>query len=518
MTIELQLWEHMQLPLFELNKDGFPRPGKVSRHYRELKKQSNPAYTQQYLATLLGVTDQWIWEIEHHDRGMDSISLRRKLARNLNIPLVLFALSSFEDEPQLGKCIKSQRKTLKKDNPLRTQQGLARALGVTEKAVREMENYDKGLDSLSRRRMLANLLKLPPTVLGIVTLEELTSQYQIAEAQSQPSNVMHETSIDIAEYQNALSKLWTKNHAGTIQYGLSMQELSARIARISAELAYIGNNQEKAARDTLCRYLQLHANIMRDQGQYDTAITELEQAVLQSEKVGNESLITAALLRLGGVFCDRGDVKLAMSHIDIANGNSPDAIIRQKSAAIDYQAAINRYTKALDFKTLTPDLRSALLLAVGNAQARTAKGNRDIINAAKSLVNQGGKIIENGKFENDEFGVRPSLNRFHVTKASTYLAAGWPNEALEVLTDAMKLPSQGDMTRMNAYRDLLWAQTYADIGSIEAAATLAQDTFKVMLDIRSSVNITRINGLYGQVRKADRSNIEVIRLGVMLKG
>jgi hypothetical protein len=49
---------------------------------------------------------------------------------------------------------------------------------MTDKAVREMEKQNKGLDSITRRRVLAHLLQIPPATLGIVTLEELLSQQQ----------------------------------------------------------------------------------------------------------------------------------------------------------------------------------------------------------------------------------------------------------------------------------------------------------------------------------------------------
>lgn len=519
MSIEEQLWQHMQLPLFDIGKDGFPRPGKVSRHYREQRKQANSSYTQQYLATLLSVSDQWIWEIEHNDRGMDSISLRRKLAKHLDIPLVLFALSSLEDESELGRYIKSQRKMLQRNNPLRTQQGLAKALGVTEKAVREMENYNKGLDSLTRRRMLTNLLKLPSAVLGIVTLEELISQYQIAEAQSfQAGSTAKRKSIDIKEYRNALSRLWGQNHTGTVQNTLSMQEMNARITRLSAELAYVGSNQEQLIRDTLCRYLQLHAHTMRDQGQYDSAIVELEQAVLQAEIVGNIPLLAATLFRLGSALYDRGDIALALSHIDTSQGNSITSHHHSEAAKMDFQAAIGHYTRIRSLKSLPNEISSAVLLALGNTKARVAYGDRDAISNASTFVEEGRKIIKENKFENDEFGIKPNMRRYYSTKAATFLAVGWPREALDILTNATSDPSQGSMARMNAYSDLLWAQAYADTGKIEAAATLAQDTLTVLRDIRSTTNISRIAGLHGQLSSLDSSNIEVIRLGVMLKG
>jgi hypothetical protein len=72
------------------------------------------------------------------------------------------------------------------------------------------------------------------------------------------------------------------------------------------------------------------------------------------------------------------------------------------------------------------------------------------------------------------------------------------------------------MARRNAYTTYLWSQAYADLGKIDAATTPAQDTLKVMKQIKSNVNITRIAGLQAQLSLLDSKNIEVIRLGVMV--
>lgn len=72
------------------------------------------------------------------------------------------------------------------------------------------------------------------------------------------------------------------------------------------------------------------------------------------------------------------------------------------------------------------------------------------------------------------------------------------------------------MTRQNAYTDYLWAQAYADLKLVDAAATPAQDTFVTMKQIKSHIHMMRIAGLQGQLSQLDSKNIEVIRLGVMV--
>lgn len=128
----------------EMGKDGFPRPGKTTRWYREQKKRTDTTWTQKYLAQELGLTERAVCYLESHDVGLDSISLRRRLALLFPIPPILFGLASLEDETDPGQTIKQHRKMKPKKHPLRSQKGLARALSITDKAVRDMEKRISG--------------------------------------------------------------------------------------------------------------------------------------------------------------------------------------------------------------------------------------------------------------------------------------------------------------------------------------------------------------------------------------
>lgn len=55
-----------------------------------------------------------------------------------------------------------------------TQADLGKRLGVKEWAVRIMETKGKGLDSIERRRTLATLLRIPPVLLGLGSVDSLT--------------------------------------------------------------------------------------------------------------------------------------------------------------------------------------------------------------------------------------------------------------------------------------------------------------------------------------------------------
>lgn len=511
-------WASFGLPsLAEIGNDGFPRPGKASRWYREQKKHTDATWTQKRLAKELGLTERAVCYLESHDVGLDSITLRRRLALLLNIPPIFFGLTSFEDETDPGQTVKRHRKMKQKNHPLRSQKGLARALSLTEKAIRDMEKRNIGLDSITRRRVLSLLLDIPPATLGIITLEEILLQQQKATPTipHAGANTEKEATFDLAVYKGRLKTLWNRNHAHTAQD--RMTQIVADMASLTTALPYVSGDDEKEVRAVLCRYHQLHAHILRDQGQYNAAIAELEKAAILAERAEHPNLLAVTLLRMGSVLRDRGDVAFAQAKIENARGNSTGANQKQRQANADYLAAIAQYRRVRKLERLPQALQGVVLFDEGYAQAHLVQGNQDARRTALALLKNGGKIIaETRDILEEEFSIKITERTYRNTKAAAMLATGWSREALQELTDLMDLPEEGDMTRQNAYTDYLWSQAYADLGLIDAAATPAQDAFVVMKQIKSRVHMMRIAGLQGQLSQIDSKHIEVIRLGVMV--
>lgn len=83
---------------FESGKDGFPRPGKVVKYYRSLKRNDKgKPWTQKDLASVLGISEQAVRDLENRDAGMNSYDRRRFLADLFNIPYVLLGIVSLEE-------------------------------------------------------------------------------------------------------------------------------------------------------------------------------------------------------------------------------------------------------------------------------------------------------------------------------------------------------------------------------------------------------------------------------------
>jgi tetratricopeptide (TPR) repeat protein len=384
-----------------------------------------------------------------------------------------------------------------------------------EKVVPKMEDNPQDPDSLAHHQAAAHMPKILPTALIKEALQQQTAANMLGiDARS--------ASLDIEAYKNRLNKIWRYNHASTAQ-GLVISMVTD-IATISATLDQANGEDQRAARDILCRYLQTYGHIMRDQGQYAEAIVALEEAVKIAEYINNNQLLAVSLLRLGNVYHDRGDSALAQAKIATASDDSTAANAQRASADADLQSAVEQFARVRSRRKISPEIHIALLMGEGNAQARMAHGKRDAILASLTLLNQAEKILANHStqaWQGDEYSLFASSSnvakrQLQISKASALLAANWPREALQELTDMLNLPPQGNMIRMNAYTNFLWAQGYADTAKIDGAALLAQDTLTVMKQISSEVNIARIDRLYRQLISTDNRQIEVIRLGVML--
>jgi transcriptional regulator with XRE-family HTH domain len=95
------------LPQFEMGSDGYPIPGRVVKHYREMMKYTDRRgrerhWTQKDLAEKLGISEIMVNLMEKHNQGLDSIERRRVLATILKIPPVLLGLDSLDHIVELA--------------------------------------------------------------------------------------------------------------------------------------------------------------------------------------------------------------------------------------------------------------------------------------------------------------------------------------------------------------------------------------------------------------------------------
>ena len=236
-----------------------------------------------------------------------------------------------------------------------------------------------------------------PSMLEVSSIKEILQQKIIKGVFRVDSKF---TSLDRETYRSGLNKIWAHNHTSTAKGFVT--SLITDIATISATLDQISSEDERTARDILCHYLQIYGHIMRGQQQYAEAIIALEEAVKIAECVNNDQMLAIALLRLGNIYHDRGDIALAQSKIDTASSDSTSANAKRVSADADFQVAAKQFARVRSMKNLAPEINVALLMGEGNVQACLAHGQNDTLLAARALLDQAENIIANNYLSDSE--------------------------------------------------------------------------------------------------------------------
>jgi transcriptional regulator with XRE-family HTH domain len=451
---------------FDAGKDGYPLPGQVVTYYRKAR-----GATQKSLASALQRSVKTVREMQNQEVGLDSFSLRCRLSALYDIPPALLGLDL--DKPASltppGQIIKHYRR-LKRW----TQLDLADALEITDKAVRDMENKNAGLDSITRRRILSDMLKIPPALLGIAALEVLIPT-EVKAIEQKP---------DIASLHLALPSYWEKHLSSTAKG--DTRELLLKIGMLHDAVLYAKGQDKKTVVELLCRYHILVAFIVDDHPQFQTALLHLNRATILAKSLGNKELYAAALYRRGNAFFVKGDT----------------------------EAAINDYS--LSFRNAVSDqLRGAVLLKLGQAQAKAAQ-DKTAFTAALKMLDVGGKIAQKwSTFGEDEHFLKLRPERYHLDRASALLSSPisslrFPGEALNELDFA----AEKDVTCRSAYSSILQARAYVEKGWYPVAATLAEEALPTVRKIQSGVNLARIQTIYQALSRSPYGDSpDVARLG-----
>lgn len=476
-------WMYKGYPDFKAGADGYPLPGSVVKYYRERKK-----VTQNALSYALGRSKNTVRLVQNRGANLDTFSLRYRLCDLYDIPPLLLGLDHVltpawwvdKETPRPGQVIKYYRRLMKKDDGKPwTQPDLAVALDITDKAVRDMENKDISLDSITRRRILSSMLKIPPAFLGLASLEALVPALS-------STRLTEYLQPDMQSYALALPSYWEK-HLNTTAKG-DVAELLLKIGALHDAILYAEGQDKDTMLELLCRYHILVAFITDDHPRFHVALLHLDRAVLLARSLQKKELYAVSLYRRGNALFIKGDTT----------------------------EAIKDYRLSLEY-VASEQLKGALLLKLGQAQAKAAQTREEFTQALK-ILDKGGKIAQKGSFEGDEHFLRLKVDRYHLDKASSLIhspqpSLRFPDEALNELTWA----AGPDVTCRSAYNTILQARAYIEKGLYPIASTLAEEALPTVKAIQSGVNLARINFIYVQLRGSSYGNSpDVARLGMKL--
>ena len=378
---------------------------------------------------------------------------------------------------------------------------------ITARWILKMEQKNQIPTDIIRRRILANILGIPPLLLGLASLEAVTPQ----NTQKRFPSVLIASSLDVERYSKEARMLWQLHYAQTAQDALTT--LLDYIQELMPVQQKAKGNLRRNLSEILNSYYRLAATILRDRGHFAKAHIYANEGVSMAKAMGDDpygSQITSASLYTRGV-------------VNFAWGVFGDHV---KQGYISFhreqiQAAILDFEQALHYAS--PQLRGIIYSEMARAKALVANSSIDITISLK-LLEQAEKFVDVDT--HDDLYRQILLNgdlhgldkkRLILGRAKTFLAVKRPGKAIDEFSDLELLYERSQHTRRRGWTQVLYAQASLDLGDFSGAAEKALDAFSSCQEARSITHLARVNELYMQLRNSPyKTHADVRHLGKLL--
>jgi tetratricopeptide (TPR) repeat protein len=365
---------------------------------------------------------------------------------------------------------------------------------ITARWIQKMEHDNLLPQDPLRRAALAAILGIPPTALG---LEDVFKQTRRALL------IPRKQRLDPEEYRAALASYWQAYYAGTVL--LYAEQIMQRLYDLHDNVLYV--KEPNVFMDLLCRYHILIACIARDQGDYQTALEYLRDALTLAKRLNNQELRLTLLYRRAGTYFDKGDSVRALAA-------STQAVTIAQQLNVQRGGTTTQHINSL--------LDGAIHLMHGTHFAHQIQHDDELTKALKQ-IDEGQALLEEHDGETDEYFVDPSPSWIHSRRALVYLesplrAFHSPEKALIEIAYAKQL-SAPTAKRSLVYTNYVEARAYIDRGQPEWALKLAEDTLERVEEMQSAVNLDRLGQVYRLLREHPTygGQTEVSQFGLRLK-
>jgi tetratricopeptide (TPR) repeat protein len=391
----------------------------------------------------------------------------------------------------------------------------------TKSRIYQMVRDNAFPDDNTRRWVIATLLRIPPVLMGVESLDDLLPLPRKNE--TPPSLTLHQTlsttqTFDIGEYSQALKKYWQQTMHHTI-FPL-IEDITHRIHRLEWEFLYGNHTNKTRIVQLLCGYHIIRANNARDVQDHETAIDHFNKAYTLAKDHNLKKLQTGILCRRGGVFKELGEELASLHHFDAAHKN--------------FTFATNDFTLALSIdRSISPIVQGSISMSLGRLQADTATTPRELSQGIKK-IDEIEKIVGQSSESYIDF-IEVNEERYYLNRAAAYLAsptliARYPRDARRELRNAHAAASTPLRKRRHGYNMILEATSsviegqahlakkriaYAD-DCFGEATQKATEALVLVKDIHSQVNVARIEKLCTDLRATPfgKENVDVARLEV----
>lgn len=389
---------------------------------------------------------------------------------------------------------------------------------ICERWILEMELENKVPSDISRRRVIANLLKIPPILLGLASLEDLVS----STSQKHPLSISVHTralkrvGIDITLYKKNIRVALRLHQTGNAH---------TQLRDVTADIRHLEGLKDQAKGDLLyqvgelliANYL-LASKIERDRRNYEQAYNYANRAVLVAKRVEDGELLATAKHV-------RGIVKMAWGQF---------GVMYQRIFQLDrgkVQDAIRDFQDILHMAHARPNVIHPQLQGLTRIQLGRASGllKQSTIANALTLVDQASEAVDSEHIDDlytravvigDLSGLH--LGGYLLHRANTLNALGLPGKALTELNKLHRLVESTygkEETRIQSWRDIVLAETFLGLGEYQQATEKAKDALIACHTIHSIQNIANIVNVQGQLAASPSygSSADVLELGDMIR-
>lgn len=385
---------------------------------------------------------------------------------------------------------------------------------ITTIWILNMEKENRVPSDITRRRLLAEILQIPPILFGLGSLEQALFKPKV-EANALPAApTIHKKDIflDLPRYEREIRAFWLLNEASHA-HGVLGDVLTAMRELERLEEQARGDLQ-RHVRELLYSQYRLASRIHRDLMDLPPAYSYANQAVRMTKNLGRSELIATALFA-------RGFIRLVWG---LHGEKVPLGIIEPNYAKLT--EALKDFEQALSLAR--PQLKGILQLEMSRIQALLRRSATDVT-IALSTMELAEKAVDSEGSSADPYmrilldGRVKGLDEeeYLLGRATTFNTVGRPDKALEVFDEFERLDERKrrgkDHTRHHAWVEIVQAQAYLGTKEYYVATDKATRAFIVLRDIDSLDNIAIIQVIYNDLLKSPyRGHKEVKELGEML--
>ena len=381
-----------------------------------------------------------------------------------------------DDLPNAGEVVRFYR-----EQKRLSQGALAVLLGVSRKWVINMELQNKVPELLSRRRAIAEILKIPPMLLGMGLLGSDTFLMPLEESRSHIS-VLSYSMQEANEYLDAAWEAYTFTGSLDVLSGVQRWK-----ARIKEQVAQRGWEWEKNL-DPLHRYEHFLLVVGRQRQDYTG--TDPIGLIDLAEQIKDPDTLGISLYRRGKMY------------------------FQQKN----YKAALEDIRKALSqVEHAGPQVKGVSLVGCGPILAHYATDKTDV-QEVLDLLDKAHRYIEQAKGHPDPFRARFDESQYFLARASSIISllrldVTLLDEVFEAL-DLAQETTRPQYIQRRANMQLHYAEAAFYAGEYLSAVATALEALELAQSVHAIQNSARIQKLYEkltQTKIKDSSELRKLR-------